>query len=132
MLWAVGYGEKEVISVPGQLGIPSLSAHFTELALKWVECGGRQKPSTVQGRCVQRRAGVQQWEGREHLTSVLVHPGLLFYNLWIGHYCHLSLSVAYPSGEFCVPNIILQEEKGTHSICRHFRHLLAVKEVWVS
>ena len=43
-----------------------------------------------------------------------------------------SLSRAYPSGEFCIPNIILQEEKGAHSICRHFRHLLAVKEVWVS
>lgn len=32
---------------------------------------------------------------------------------------------SHPSGEFRVPNIILQEQKGTHSICRHFRHLLA-------
>lgn len=46
--------------------------------------------------------------------------------------CHPLLSVAYLAGELCVPNIVLQEQKGTHSICRHLRHLLAVKEVCVS
>lgn len=49
--------------------------------------------------------------------------------LKIGYHCHPLLSVAYPAGELCVPDIILEEQKGTHSICRHFRHLLAVKEV---
>lgn len=69
---------------------------------------------------------------KTYRTSVLVHPGCCSHSLWIGHYCHLLLAMAYPSGEFRVPNIILQEQKGTHSICRHFRHLLAVKEVWVT
>lgn len=38
----------------------------------------------------------------------------------------LSLSAAYPPGQFCVPNIILQEQKGTHNICRHLGYFLAV------
>lgn len=46
-----------------------------------------------------------------------------------GHLLSPLLSVAYPAGELCVPDVILQEQKGTHSICRHFRYLLAVKEV---
>lgn len=40
----------------------------------------------------------------------------------------LSLSMAYPSGKLGVPDIILQEQKGTHDICRHFRYLLTITE----
>jgi hypothetical protein len=36
--------------------------------------------------------------------------------------------VAYPPWELRVPDIILQEQKGAHSICRHFRNLLAARE----
>lgn len=75
----------------------------------------------------QSQSGAQSllWEWGLHSSRGQGHPPCPLSSK--GHsYC--SRSTAYPPGELCVPNIILQKQKGTHDICRHFRHLLAVTE----
>lgn len=39
-----------------------------------------------------------------------------------------SFLITYPPGQLCVPNVILQEQKGAHDVRRHFGDLLAATE----